>query len=41
MRTAELLLNYLGRSEDLPDNELEENIERARKEFRKEFKLES
>ena len=28
LRTAELLLNYLGRSEDLPDNELAENMER-------------
>jgi hypothetical protein len=41
LRTAELLLNYLERSADIPDNELAENIERARKEIRKEFKLES
>lgn len=41
LRTAELLLNYLEGSNDFPDNELAENLERARSEFRKEFKIES
>jgi hypothetical protein len=40
-KTAERLLRYLEESNDFPDKELAENVEKARREFRNEFRLES
>jgi len=39
--SADTLLDYLQTSNDFPDNELAENVEKARNEFRKNFKLQS
>ncbi len=37
--SARRLLNYINYSDDFPDNELADNIEKASKEFRKNFKI--
>jgi hypothetical protein len=38
-KTAKKLLDYLNNSKDFPDHELANDIEKASKEFRKNFKL--
>ncbi|MGA9151351.1 MAG: hypothetical protein WBZ36_12300 [Candidatus Nitrosopolaris sp.] len=37
--SVDTLLDYLKTSQDFPDNELADNVEKAHKEFRKNFKL--